>query len=138
MYWLPNVKIRDGLGHKRPIPLDETASEEGTATEKALTQALSGGKKPAKPQKRLTKRCKTTNEKQIADKPGISNSSDDSDDGPLSDGKTALKKVKEAQERRSKIRKGPQSNTLQHFSTLKATMSSGEKRWSFRCKYCPR
>ena len=59
-------------------------------------------------------------------------------DGPLSDGKTALKKVKEAQEKRSKIQKGLQSNMLQHFSTPKATMSGGEKRWSFRCKYCPR
>ena len=46
--------------------------------------------------------------KQIVDKPGSTNSSDDSDVGPLSDGK-----MKEVQEKRSKIWKGTQSNMLQ-------------------------
>jgi hypothetical protein len=94
----------------------------------------SGGKKPAK-SKRLTKRCKTNNsDKPIVDK----DTSGDDSDNRLSDGKTALKKVKEAQEKRGKVRKGPQSITLQHFNTPKATVSGAEKRWSFRCKYCPR
>jgi hypothetical protein len=134
-----DFKFKKPGSRKRPIPLDESGSEEGTkGRENGLT--MSGGKKPAKPQKRvkqLTKRRKTTNDKAIADKASTSNHSD-SDDSPLSDGMTALKKVKEAQEKRENVRKGPQSNTLQHFSTPKATMSDGAKRWSFKCKYCPR
>lgn len=135
--WWLTWKFKQLGGRKRPILLDESRSEDTAEPEGAKGMTTSGGKKHVKPQKRLTKRRKTTN-----DKPTISDktSSDDfdSDNSPQSDGKTAYKKVKEAQEKRGQIRKGPQSNTLRHFSTPKATLSGAEKRWSFKCKYCSR
>jgi hypothetical protein len=82
--------------------LDESGSEnesEGTKGKKK-GPTMSGGKKLVKPQKRPTKCCKTTND---SDKPRANKdrttSSDNSDNSPLSDGKTALKRHRRREEK---------------------------------------
>ncbi|KAJ7582416.1 hypothetical protein C8J56DRAFT_791591 [Mycena floridula] len=57
-----------------------------------------------------------------------------------SDGQSALRAVQD-QEKRKAARPGPQNESMKHFNAPTASFinkgKGKEKRWQFRCKYCP-
>jgi hypothetical protein len=61
----------------------------------------------------------------------------DIDSGTESDGKTALKEVEEREQPKA-ARRGPGNASMQHFhEPVPITDRSGQKRWEFKCKFCP-
>lgn len=60
---------------------------------------------------------------------GIELSSEDS-----SDGETALQIVRSRAPQ--EVRRGPKSDTLNHWHEPNKTLSGGKLRWEFRCRHC--